>query len=829
MAINICEPKDIANSISTFFSNRSLIPIIGSGISNKVKTAAYGKVPDGKSFKEYMIEQLLNSQKLDKDAGYKLKRSSFSEVCGFYEDNDLISEQNRLKYLKTNFYNAQYDNCDKRKSFFDIKWPYIYSLNIDDAVENSTVFKNVILPNREFREDIFDDGNCLIKLHGDIKEIVTYKDSNKVLTSKEYAISLKDNAPLLNKLKNDFAYQNILFIGCSLEDEMDLKALTDLSIPFDKKNHFSKSIIFVKGKPNQLELSKFKDYGITDVVSFSEYSEMYDFIFKVWENSLTIKKSEIIGYSQFTTFELKRESVDINQEFFLSGKSLLDDKTNCIKYPYYFISRNLSNVVLNNLCKNTIHIIKGARISGKSYFLADLYKTIRDRQVFYFDGRSRLSDSAFNELLNLSNSVVLLDSGVISYKQFVNLLKQNNKLQKNKNNFIIALNWSDTDLLGYLKFEFQEQGTNSNVLEYELDSKFEDKHKEDEIDKINKLLPFVNLPVFDTGKTLLDQLLFAEDTVRKEGRFQNKHIAIAGFKDLSLWIVFACLERLYSLDIIKFAFDVEIGQIVKEYNPIIERRVTKSFEKNDGDLSTIKYVLNSKYWLQRELGNYAKDYNHYKVIADAYKYIVKCATKAAGHRESDQRKACRSFIMFDVMNSIFLDSHQGKLKLIIYIYDELQELLANDYNYMHQKAKGYFNYSYYEKDVKNKQGILQKALETAIVAESMVNRKYNQSNNERLLIALAHIRYTKAMIISEQCCLDNFLDIEIVEKAIEAIEVAFESSYNNDKYLQDKKFHRTRGVIKFLQRIVNFKNLQISKIVKNRLENIMNKLVINFD
>ena len=155
------------------------------------------------------IEQLLNSQKLDKDAGYKLERSSFSEVCGFYEDNDLISEQNRLKYLKTNFYNAQYDNCDKRKSFFDIKWPYIYSLNIDDAVENSTVFKNVILPNREFREDIFDDGNCLIKLHGDIKEIVTYKDSNKVLTSKEYAISLKDNAPLLNKLKNDFAYQNI--------------------------------------------------------------------------------------------------------------------------------------------------------------------------------------------------------------------------------------------------------------------------------------------------------------------------------------------------------------------------------------------------------------------------------------------------------------------------------------------------------------------------------------------------------------------------------------------------------------------------------------------
>lgn len=825
MQINICGPKDMKGIISNYFSSKSLIPIIGSGISCNVKTTAYGRIPDGKSFKDYMIKQLQNSGILEMDMVDKLKTSSFSEVCGYYEDNDFIAESNRLKYFKKNFYNAQYDNNDERKKFFNIKWPYIYSLNIDDAVENSTVFKKIILPNREFREDIFNDGNCLIKLHGDIKEIIIYKDSAKVFTAKEYAKSLIDNAPLLNKLKNDFAYQNILFIGCSLEDEMDLKALTDLSLSYDKRNTLSKSIIFVKGKPNQLILSKFKDYGITDVVCFHEYSEMYSFIFEEWENSLTIKKSEIIDYSQFAISELKRDKVEINQEFFLSGKSLLDDKLNCISYPYYFISRNLLGIVLKNLNKNTIHIIKGARISGKSYFLADLYKTIRDRQVFYFDGKSRLSDSAFNKLLNLSNSVVLLDSGVISYKQFVHLLRQNFKLQKNRNNFIIVLNWSDSDLLGYLKLEIQDRGAETCVLEYELDNKFEDKHSDDEIDRINKLLPFINLPVFDKNNTLLDQLLYAEDTLCKEGRFRNKHITIDGFKDLSLWIVLACRERLYSSDIINFSYDVEIGQVVKEYNPMIERRETKWFEKDDRDLSTIKYVLNSKYWLQRELGYFAKDYNHYKMIADAYKYIVKCAINAAGHKESAQRRACKNFIMFDVMNSIFLDSHQGKLKLIIYIYDELQDVLANDYNYMHQKAKGYFNYSYYEK--KDKAEILQKAMETAIVAESMVLRTYSKNNNERLLISLAHIRYTKAMIISEQCCLTNFLDISLVEKAFEAIEVAFEASYNDDNYLHDKKSHRARGVIKFLQEIAVLKNLPISKTGKNRLENIMGKILAN--
>ena len=140
---------------------------------------------------------------------------------------------------------------DYRKQFLDIDWPYIYSLNIDDAIENSSVYSKVILPNREFRSELLNEEKCVIKLHGDVNELVTYKVADKVFSSKEYALSIERNATILGMLRNDFRNQNILFIGCSLDDEMDLKSIDSLPVDYRNKDNLSKTIIFVKGQPGQ--------------------------------------------------------------------------------------------------------------------------------------------------------------------------------------------------------------------------------------------------------------------------------------------------------------------------------------------------------------------------------------------------------------------------------------------------------------------------------------------------------------------------------------------------------------------------------------------------
>lgn len=250
--MRILKPSDIRKDIVAFFRSESLVPIVGAGLSCNVPTLR-GKVPSGTTYKEHMLQALLKNSQFTPEEHDQLKSEKFSTLCDYYEDDENVSAEERLSYLKENFFNAKFDAMDMRRKFFEIQWPYIYSLNIDDAIENSSQYNTIILPNREFRDDLFTEERCLIKLHGDIREIVSYKQSDKIFTSKEYALSLNKNTPLLNKLKNDYANQNILFVGCSLDDEVDLKTLKDASVDFQLKDTLSKTIIFTKGVPGKLQ------------------------------------------------------------------------------------------------------------------------------------------------------------------------------------------------------------------------------------------------------------------------------------------------------------------------------------------------------------------------------------------------------------------------------------------------------------------------------------------------------------------------------------------------------------------------------------------------
>ena len=216
--LQILNPSDIKEDLIVFFKNKSLIPIVGSGISCGVPTSK-GSIPSGVDYRQHMMQELLSNPQFTDEERTELEHEKFSTLCDYYEDDENVSAEHRFSYLKENFYRARFADDDVRRSFFDIDWPYIYSLNIDDAIECSTRYKTIVLPNRDFRDELFNEELCLIKLHGDIKDIVTYKQSDKIFTSTEYALSLTTNS-LLKKLKADYGYQNILFIGCSLDDEV---------------------------------------------------------------------------------------------------------------------------------------------------------------------------------------------------------------------------------------------------------------------------------------------------------------------------------------------------------------------------------------------------------------------------------------------------------------------------------------------------------------------------------------------------------------------------------------------------------------------------------
>ena len=818
--LKIVKPEEIKSSIVAAFQNHSLVPIVGSGLSRGLSTGR-GQVPSGSDYKAYMIDSLSRSGRFTAQEVDELKKSPFSHLCDYYEDDENISEDLRFTYLENNFYRAHFAANDPRLDFFKIDWPYIYSLNIDDAIENSSRFNTVIVPYRQTRDDIFSNENCLIKLHGDIRDIVKYKSSAKVFTSREYALSIEKNAPVLTKLRNDYSYQNVIFVGCSLDDEIDLKTLSDIQVDYTRKDSLSKVILMTASEPTALQKSRYKTYGITDVVCFDSYGAIYSFLYDAWSEATSVQTGDLDKYCHLDMRSLSAQK-DKNHSYYFWGKSLFNEKNKAITYPYYFTSRKLTQKIVKNLNLGKVHLISGSHVSGKTYLLADLYRTIRDRELYFFDGKTKISNNAIASLLEKDNIVVLFDSGALSREQFEMILNHGDAINKRQSNYIIAINQNDGDTFGIVKWKLKQGLIKStDVIKYEVSNRFSDSGPTDEISRINNCLPVINIPVWDPKRTILDQLIYAERQLNTTGKYSKTTIAIKTEKELALLIILAIREKMSTLEVVKFSLESEMHEALKRYDPFIEKTATFDFEKDANDLSQIKYILNSKYWLQRQLGDYARQEKNYKIIAAAYRYIILKVLESASGNDYLQRRKCRDYILFDVMNDIFLDRHRGNLALIMYIYNELHDMLSNDYNFLHQKAKCCLNCAYALKSPTDSVNYLQTAKELAAVSQSMIELRYEKSQSEHLMISLAHIHYTLATIYSEFSHLQNYSNPKEVESTIDMISLALLSPYNQDDYTRDRKRRASHGIVNFLNSAVQIAQLPISPEHRKKLETLI--------
>ena len=211
--VKFCE---IRSEFINNFRRNMIIPVIGSGFTRKC-TSYKGTVPSGVEYKEYMIKEIARILHLPEEKVNDLRNSTFSKVSTAY--NKVVPLNDRLTYLRDNFTSVQLNEA--KQDFLSINWPYIYTLNIDDGIENNSKYDFIIYANRKVHEGVFTGKKCIIKLHGDVSEMLTYSDSHsEVFTQEQYVNSLKENTSLLNKLSHDMQFQNILFVGCSLDDEI---------------------------------------------------------------------------------------------------------------------------------------------------------------------------------------------------------------------------------------------------------------------------------------------------------------------------------------------------------------------------------------------------------------------------------------------------------------------------------------------------------------------------------------------------------------------------------------------------------------------------------
>lgn len=803
--------NELENEFVTLLKTRSLIPIVGSGFT-RLCNCHKGKVPSGSDMKKDMIDSLVS---IDFATYDQLKTVNFSKIAYYYNKN--VADEIRKKYLRDNF--TEVEITDDRLGFLSVNWKYIYTLNIDDGIENNSKYKTTIAPMRSFSDELINTENCVIKIHGDATEMYKYEtgESLSVLGIDQYIRSLKDNKFILNQLQHDYACDNILFIGCSLDDEVDLMK-TFLEIPDKLSNGVYPEVkhrYYVTDKlPSKMQVCDLESYGIDTIVLVDNYNNFYASFLHYDEEANRITPQQIDIHSKIE-FEAEVSGKSVNEKYFFKGKKLYDPKTNKISFPMFFIKRNIYSDLEKSAIQNTITLLCGTRVSGKSYALAYLAYSLHDRIVYYFDSRSNIYKNDFDYLLGKNQVTLVFDTNVLKRDSVKQLINSCDILSSKSIHVVIAINRSDRDILSYV--EAQENG-NINILN--INNKLND----NEFDAINKKLAKIPLiPLQKNNFTILDNLLLCAHQALKQHQNGIAKIRIRDEYTLAIYIMLATYEKIDDQQLVNLHLINESAAILQGRTEEIEDYYLFPYEKTIYNNSSHRIICNASFWLVSQLSEYAEVEMHENIINNSYKYIVQTildnsASETKGFKEIEE------LIKFDNLNMIFNSNKKGARATIQNIYASLSEILSNSYQYHHQYAKCLLW------SENSSEEILDLALSHAKVALQQVQRDKEKKNilkkDHPLNIAEAHIRFTISMIYAIVCNNENFQKMETIENVIDAMYEMVGSPFNMyaiSKIRASSENHPLKRTYYWLVKDCDLNRYNLNKM-KNKVDVIVNTI-----
>ena len=674
-----------------------------------------------------------------------------------------------------------------------IPWPYVYTLNIDDAIERNSDFRYVVYSNRLVRKSIFDECKCVIKLHGDITEMLSYEDSvSEIFDQSQYVASLHKNVSLLNRLTHDISYQNLLYIGCSLSDEIDLLSVSTSFTPNENARFFCTTKV-----PARMEQINLERYRITHCIVFNSYQEIYDSIYEAAQEAERITPTEI-DYYRIYKFTPLNEEFDLNKSYLFHGKSLIN-KDRSITLPYFFISRDVTNQLIENIRIYSLQFLLGGGCSGKTYVAIDVASRIRDRDVFVFESKESLSDPALQSLLERKNCLIIVDSNVLNIRQIERLIRSKDSLKKQNISVLIIENKTNRDLAGLIQLlELTGAIEFNSIPQINLSNKFNER----ETDDINQRLVTATLGVFSGKKSVADNIIECSHNLIQKNRFDKIVPHFANERQIACLIALAIENKVYSSRAIELDLLPEIHEQEKSSKPLIEVESTWSFETSPSNNSPTKYVANAEYWLYAQLFEFSKTKKNQELIILAYRHIILRLIDTYGKPNllfSDKYAQYKPYILFDNINQIF--KSQG-LILIRGIYENLNDLLSTDPNYMHQRAKCYIRSACFEKNIPNKLAFLEKAYRDASVSYSTFEKRYEDTKNEKILISIAHVEYTKALALCHQSKINDYKNPIENTRAVEILYKALSSPYNSYDFAKTDVYNYGNVVMSLITAVI---------------------------
>ena len=218
------------NDLKECLTNRSPVLYLGAGFSYECKNHKGDSIQLGKGLCRIMFDHFwADNSSYDILNRYRslatecVNTSNLKKLCTILRNNKLIDERNSL--LRDYFSGCKIDAEDVRNVICEYPWERIFTVNIDDLVENIYSFNDHIINVWNRENDVKRHNHnypTLIKLHGCVRN----PQSNYVFDDTEYIQFMANNDYILNEFGDAFSKNDIVFIGTEFQED-DLKVIID--------------------------------------------------------------------------------------------------------------------------------------------------------------------------------------------------------------------------------------------------------------------------------------------------------------------------------------------------------------------------------------------------------------------------------------------------------------------------------------------------------------------------------------------------------------------------------------------------------------------------
>ena len=803
--INTVDLKSEISNLKIMISKRNIVPILGAGFSMGSK-ARNGFVPSSNEMAKHMCHEIQKYEQTD-----EITNVSFSKLSTYY--NSLVPSQTRKQYLIDNFLNVELS--DYKQKFLSIPWLYIYSLNIDDAIEKNSRFIPIDL-NANYEESLLENNEIVFKLHGNATHMSYEKDDSdlSVFDTTQYIRSLNNNKWILNRLRQDYIDKNMLFLGCSLTDEIDI-LYSYVNKDCENRNNTHRYYVTDR-ELSKIELIDIGKYGITDVLKVNSYDEFYDAIYKIEKELREVQKDALKEHLNLPISFTQSNDID----YVLYGKSIFSKGENRIVLPNHYINRYIVQCIVNDYSSHNIHIVYGKRVSGKTYVLAGVLQKTVNRDVYYFMSNDYINKTIINDLISKRNIVILIDTNAISRADLEYILSLDKRqLISNSINIVVCVNTSKKDDISEVA-RFKDK---AHIKLFYVDNHLSDKEFIDLKQKMSKL----NIPYFKKKQTFLDNIIRIQQEMSAKNSFKLKdfYVAPENYLHFVFLILLAYKGRITSSDMVLFELDREPYEIMPKLSFAVEMDYRNLLLGSAKDNDYFQIVCNASVWLLQYLSEISLRDSYFDIIVKSVCFIVKqLKTNGTNHNN----KELYNFIKFDNLNMLLSGARYNRVhgikRLIQTIYTKLKPELCDDYQFNHQHAKCLLWGIESISDIKEREILLSESLRSAIIAKQQVEDLVSEKPYHDLLrISLAHINFTISMIKVKKYYFDTSETtfVEAVEQLYQAL--SFKENWNAEELFDTvSNDSYDYSISKFIDELTTVDKHKYSKKTIDKINKIIN-------